>query len=63
MIYSVSSIHKHPILPDFCCIFIKRQEPEVNNNEIYIQKVLGSKKSVKWFRQNILQQIQKQNQH
>lgn len=61
MIYSVSSIKKHPKLNDFCWIEIKRQEPEVNNNKIYIQKVMGSKGSVEWFRQNILKQIEAQN--
>jgi hypothetical protein len=62
MILEVSSIQKHPILDDFCCIFIKRQEPEINNNQVYIQKVLGSKKSVKWFRQNIVKQMANQKQ-
>lgn len=62
MILEVSFIQKHPILDDFCCIFIKRQEPEINNNQVYIQKVLGSKKSVKWFRQNIVKQMTNQKQ-
>lgn len=61
MIISVSPIIKHPILDDFCCILIKRQEPEIDNNKPYTQKVLGSKKSVKWFRQHIVQQLQAQN--
>ena len=61
MIYSVSSIKKHPKLKDFCWIEIKRQEPEIDNNKIYIQKVMGSKGSVEWFRQNILKQIEAQN--
>lgn len=60
MIYDVSPIQKHPILDDFCCIFITRQEPEINDNKVYVQKVMGSKKSVKWFRQNILKQIETQ---
>ena len=62
MIYDVSPIQKHPILDDFCCIFIKRQEPGINDNKVYIQKVMGSKKSVKWFRQNILIQMYRQNE-
>ena len=60
MIISVSPIIKHPTLNDFCYILIKRQEPEIDNNKPYTQKVLGSEKSVDWFRQNIIQQLQQQ---
>jgi hypothetical protein len=57
MIYSVSFIKKHPTIKDFCWIEIERKEPEVNNNELYIQKVMGSYKSVKWFRNHAVIQM------
>lgn len=62
MIHSVSSIKKHPILKDFCWIEIERQEPEINNNKIYIQKVMGSKESVKWFRNSAVIQMYRDKQ-
>lgn len=53
MILEISPIKKHPKLKDFCWIEVKRKEPEVNNNQVYIQKVLGSYKSVKWYRNQL----------
>lgn len=58
MIYSVSTLQKHPTIEDFYCIFINRQEPEINNNTKYTQKVMGSKKAIKEYRKNILKQMQ-----
>lgn len=62
MIHSVSSIKKHPKLKDFCWIEIKRQEPEIDNNKIYIQKVMGSYESVKWFRNNAVIKMYREKQ-
>lgn len=62
MIYEVSPVKKHPKLKDFCWIELKRQEPEVNNNQVYIQKVMGSYESVKWFRNNAVIKMYREKQ-
>lgn len=62
MIYEISLVKKHPKLKDFCWIEVTRQEPEVNNNQVYIQKVMGSYSSVKWFRNNLVLKKNRQNQ-
>ena len=60
MIISVSPILSHPKLKDFFYVLINRQEPEIDNNIPYVQKVMGSKDSVKWFRNNALTQMYNQ---
>ena len=62
MVYEVSQIQKHPKLKDFCWIEVKRQEPEINNNQVYIHKVMGSQKSVEWFRNNLIIKMSYQKQ-
>lgn len=60
MIFHVSEIMQNKHIKDYCKIAITRQEININNNQIYDQEVSGSYESVKWFRDNILEQIKKQ---
>lgn len=61
MIYDVSPMMVFPMIKDYWKIVITRQEPEVNGGKIYKQEVSGSYGSVMWFRENILEQIKRQN--
>lgn len=61
MIHSVSLMIKHPQLKDYYKIIITRQEPEVNNNQVYQQEVSGSYKSVKWFRNAVVLKMNQQH--
>ena len=61
MIYNVSPMMVFPMIKDHWKIVITRQEPEVNDGKIYKQEVSGSYESVMWFRENILEQIKRQN--
>lgn len=62
MIYEISLIKKHHKLKDFCWVEVTRQEPEINNNQVYVQKVMGSYSSVRWFRNNLVLKKNCQNQ-
>ena len=61
MIFSVSELKSNPNVKDFYYILIHRQEPEIDNNKPYIQKVMGSKSSIEWFRENIIMQMKEQH--
>ena len=60
MIFQVSEIMQNKHLKDYAKIVITRQETGICNNQIFNQEVSGSYESVKWYRQNILEQIKKQ---
>ena len=61
MIFSVSELKSNPNIKDFYYILIRRQEPEIDNNKPYTQKVMGSKSSIEWFRENIIMQMKEQH--
>ena len=61
MIFSVSELKSNPNIKDFYYILIRRQEPEIDNDKPYTQKVMGSKSSIEWFRENIIMQMKEQH--